>query len=124
MSAPLGPKFGNFASSFSELARLPRAFWFVVAAFVVDTGAYYGVLTLMTTYLSGDLGWGDKWAGMAVSVFTMLVTLFMLGVGSFAEGFGLRRAILFALLLTAVGRAAYSFAPNLGATPLIALTVM
>ena len=30
---------------------------------------------------------------MTVSLFTMLVTLFMLGVGSFAESFGLRRAI-------------------------------
>jgi len=103
----------DFIESFSALARLPRAFWFVIAAFVIDSAAYFGVLTLMTTYLSGDLAWGDARAGVAVSVFTMLVTLFMLGAGSYAESFGLRRAILSALVLTVIGRVLYSLAPRL-----------
>ena len=104
----------NFIRSFSDILKLPRAFWFVIGAFVIESMAYFGVLTLMTTYLSTDLGWGDKWAGATVSVFTMLVTLFMLGVGSYAEGFGLRRAILFALAAITIGRALFSGAPLLG----------
>jgi len=79
--------FQNFLSSFSDLARLPRALWFVIGAFVIDTAAYYGVLTLMTVFLHSDLGWSDQRSGVTVSVFTMLVTLFMLGVGSYAERF-------------------------------------
>ncbi len=107
-------RFQNFIQSFSELLRLPRAFWFVIGAFVIDCMAYFGVLTLMTTYLSTDLGWGDARAGIAVSVFTMLVTLFMLGAGSYAEGFGLRRAIVFALAMACAGRVLYCAAPRLG----------
>ena len=103
----------NFFTAFTDLRRLPRGFWFCIGAFVVDSSAYFGVLTLMTTYLSGDLGWGDARAGITVSVFTMLVTLFMLGVGSVAESFGLRRAILFGLLAAMVGRVLYSLAPAL-----------
>ena len=38
---------------------------------LVDCLKERGVLTLMTTYLSGDLGWGDARAGITVSVFTM-----------------------------------------------------
>src|SRR5207245_1230402 len=106
--------FRNFVQSFSDLRRLPRAFWFVIGAFVIDTAAYYGVLTLMTTYFHSDLGKSDALASTTVSVFTMLVTLFMLGVGSYAEQFGLRRAILLALLLTAGGRALYSFSAHVG----------
>ena len=104
----------QFLSSFTDLLKLPRAFWFIIGVFVVDSMAYFGVLTLMTTYLSGDLAWGDAWAGRTVSIFTMLVTLFMLGAGSYAEQFGLRRAILFAVMLTAGGRVLYSMAPGLG----------
>jgi len=104
----------NAVTSFTDLLQLPRAFWFVIGAFVFDTAAYYGVLTLMTTYFHSDLGTSDALASTTVSVFTMLVTLFMLGVGSYAESFGLRRAILLALLLTAGGRALYSFSAHVG----------
>lgn len=114
----------NFIGSFSALLNLPRAFWFVIAAFVIDSMAYFGVLTLMTTYLSGDLGWGDARAGMTVSLFTMSVTLFMLGAGSYAESFGLRRAILFALLLALGGRIFYSLAPGLTPGILLVLLVL
>lgn len=86
----------------------------MVGAFVFEAMAYFGVLTLMSPFLSTDLGWGDVWAGLTVSVFTGLVTLFMLGVGSYAEGFGLRRAILFALAISTAGRVAYSLAAGAG----------
>ena len=104
----------NFVRAFSDLLRLPRAFWYVIMAFVVESVAYFGILTLMTTYLSADLGWGDERAHATVSLFTMCVTLFMLGAGSYAESFGLRRAIVFALLITTGGRAAYSLAAGVG----------
>lgn len=114
----------DFVQAFSSLLTLPRAFWLVIAAFVIDSMAYFGVLTLMTTYLSSHLGWGDSRAGITVSIFTMLVTLFMLGAGSYAEGFGLRKAILFALALALAGRVLYSLAPRLGPGFAIATLVL
>jgi proton-dependent oligopeptide transporter, POT family len=121
---PPPAKPAGFVDAFTSLARLPGAFWIVVGAFVVEAMAYFGMLTLMTTYLSTDLGWSDQWSGMAVSLFTMLVTLFMLGVGSYAESFGLRRAILFALLISTLGRALYSGAANLTDGTLIAIAII
>ena len=97
---------------FSDLADAPRAIWYVIGAFALDSIAYFGLLTLMTTYLSQDLGWGDKYAGITVSIFTMSVTLAMLGVGSVAESFGLRRAILAALVVAVIGRAVYCLVPS------------
>ncbi|HNV00449.1 MAG TPA: MFS transporter, partial [Verrucomicrobiota bacterium] len=111
MSRSFGNAVRDFTASFASLARLPRAFWIVIGAFVVESSAYFGVLTLMASYVSRDLGWSDVRAGFTVSLFTMAVTLFMLGAGSYAEGFGLRRAILFALLICTGGRALYSLAP-------------
>jgi proton-dependent oligopeptide transporter, POT family len=97
---------------FSDLAEAPRAIWYVIGAFALDSIAYFGLLTLMTTYLSQDLGWGDKYAGITVSIFTMSVTLAMLGIGSVAESFGLRRAILAALVVAVLGRMIYCLAPS------------
>jgi MFS family permease len=114
----------NFVTSFTDILKCPRALWFIIGVFVVDSAAYFGVLTLMTTYLSTDLGWGDKWAGVTVSVFTMLITLLMLGLGSIAEGFGLRRAIVAALVMTGVGRLLYCLAPGLGGATLVAVAVI
>ena len=65
----------------------------------------------MTEYLSRDLGWTDAHAGYAVSLFAMIVTLSMLGLGSAAESFGLRRAIAAALAVAAIGRGLYCLAP-------------
>jgi dipeptide/tripeptide permease len=109
---------------FSDLTKAPRAIWYIIGAFVIDSTAYFGILTLMTTYLGHDLGWGDAYAAATVSLFTMLVTLAMLGVGSVAESFGLRRAILVGLAVAAVGRAIYCLAPDAsGAAPTACMVI-
>lgn len=102
----------SWISAFLDLARLPFAFWILIAAFVVESMAYFGVLTLMTEYFTADLGWSDAAAAPLVSVFTMLVTLFMLGAGSYAESFGLRRAVIASLVICVVGRYLYADLPG------------
>lgn len=124
MSSTSVPSWREFVTSFTAMLRLPRALWFVIGAFVCESMAYFGILTLMATYLGSDLGWGDVRAGMTVSFFTGAVTLFMLGVGSVAEGYGLRRAILFALVLSLAGRIIYSLAPSWGGGFWVALAVL
>jgi MFS family permease len=104
----------NFADAFLDIRRSPRALWIVIGAYVIESTAYFGVLTLMTLYLGGDLGWGDHWAGLTVSFFTMTVTLFMLGIGSYAEKFGLRRAIILALTISTLARIGYAGTAYLG----------
>lgn len=124
MSSAAPSALGNFITSFTDILKCPRALWFVIGAFVVDSAAYFGVLTLMTVYLGGDLGWGDKWAGLCVSIFTMLITLLMLGLGSIAEGFGLRRAIIAGLVMTVVGRLTYCLVPGLSSGSLVVIAVI
>lgn len=106
----LGDHVDDFVRAFLDTLRLPAGFWIVVFVFAVEGMAYFGALTLMTSYLTRDLGWSTELASPVVSVFTMLVTLFMLGAASYAESFGLRRALLASLLLCVVGRSAYSAA--------------
>lgn len=109
---------------FADLLRAPRALWYVIGAFVVDSMAYFGILTLLTTCLSRDLHWPDQYASIAVSLFTMMVTLAMLGIGSSAEMFGLRRGLLGGLALAVVGRAVFCLAPGASTPALAAATVV
>ncbi len=124
MSTKLVVPIRTFLAPFTDMLQCPRGLWLVIGAFVVESMAYFGVLTLMTTYLSSDLGWGDARAGLTVSIFTMLVTLFMIGLGSYAEGFGLRRAIILALVLTTCGRLVYSLAPQFPSGTLVVFAVL
>ncbi|TWT45146.1 Major Facilitator Superfamily protein [Phycisphaerae bacterium RAS1] len=116
-SSPATAPAGGFQSTlqaFADLRRLPLAFWLIVLTFAVESMAYFAMLPLMVTFLTADLHWSDAWATPAVSLFSGAVTLFMLGAGSIAESFGVRRAIVAALLLTVAGRVVYCVAPSAG----------
>ncbi|MCR4784842.1 MAG: MFS transporter [bacterium] len=107
-----------------------RAFWIVNMVSFGDGIAYFGILTLLTRYLGTDLGMGVSMAGVAVSCFTGLVTLSMLGGGWVADKLGVRRTLILSLAVILLGRAALAACPNIGLgaittiTAWIALVVM
>jgi len=78
MSSPSAGAQPGFIENFTQLLKQPRALWIVIGAFVVEAMAYFGILTVMASYFSSGLGWGDVKAGMAVSFFTMSVLPFFL----------------------------------------------
>lgn len=104
----------EFLAAFRALRTSPPGLWLVVFAFSVDAMAYFGALTLMTEYLHDDLGMSDAWAGRTISMFTMLVTLAMIGIGGAIERRGVRKGILLALALTLLGRILYAGAVSAG----------
>jgi MFS family permease len=114
--ARLISKAKDFVRSFLDLREAPWAFWCVIIFFMTDSMAYFGILTLMESYIQKDLGVGDIVASAVVSMFTLLVTLFMIGLGTLAEKRGIRGGLLLAILLCLVGRVAYSAGP-LGGMP-------
>jgi MFS family permease len=100
--------------AFRDLKGSPRGFWLSIFAFAVDSAAYFGVLTLMTTFMHDDIGLSDGFSSICVSIFTGLVTLFMLGVGGAAEKLGIRKGLILALALAVLGRFIYAGAPFAG----------
>jgi len=94
---------------------MPRGLWLVVLAFSADLMAYYGILPLMRVYMHVDIGLSDTAATIPVSIFTGAVTVFWIAVGGVAEKLGVRRGLVYALLLCVVGRAVYASAVFAGA---------
>jgi len=92
-----------------------KGFWLVNMVNFGDGIAYFGILTLLTLFLGRErLGMSDHLAGISVSMFTGLVTLFMFGGGFLSDRFGVRRALTLCLTLLLAGRALLSGAPAFG----------
>jgi len=91
-----------------------RAYWIVNLANFGDGIAYFGILTLLTRFLGTRLMLPDHLVGLTVSMFTGLVTLFMLNGGKISDQMGVRRAITWSLATSAAGRILLTASPNLG----------
>ncbi len=95
------------------LVRSSKAYWIVNLANFGDGIAYFGILTLLTRFLGTRLGMPDEVVGLTVSMYTGLVTLFMVNGGKVSDQMGVRRAITWSLATCALGRCLLTAAPNL-----------
>ncbi|HAM34886.1 MAG TPA: MFS transporter [Elusimicrobia bacterium] len=92
-----------------------KGFWLVNMVNFGDGISYFGILTLLTLFLGKErLGMSDHLAGVTVSMFTGLVTLFMFGGGFISDRLGVRRALTLCLSLLLAGRILLSGSPSFG----------
>ena len=91
-----------------------RAFWQVNLINFGDGVAYFGILTLLTLFIANRIGFSDHATSIAVSTFTGLVTLFMLGGGFVSDKLGVRRALSLCLFLLVIGRGLLTISPSAG----------
>ena len=94
----------ELAQTVRDLKGAPRVFWIMNYTYMLDGMAYFGMLTLLTIFLHQNLGLADSKAHLIVSVYTGLVTAFMLSFGPVADRIGIKKALTAALLLQIVGR--------------------
>jgi len=89
---------------FREFTKAPKTLWGINLAYFFEGLAYFGVLTLLTKYLSENAGLGDIKAGLIVGFFTGGITFAAFFLGQVSDNWGIRRALLTALTLTFLGR--------------------
>jgi proton-dependent oligopeptide transporter, POT family len=94
----------SLRENFRILFKASRAFWLVNLVNFGDGIAYFGILNLLTLFIQWDVGFSDRAAGVAVSVFTGVVTLFMFGGGFISDKLGVRRALTLSVAMVLVGR--------------------
>lgn len=102
----------SLAESLQVLVRASRAFWLVNLVNFGDGIAYFGILTLLTRFLGTRLQMGDWLSGFTVSMFTGLVTLFMVGGGFVSDRLGVRRALTWSLGVVGIGRLLLTISPT------------
>ncbi len=92
-----------------------RNFWTVVSMEFVERGAYYGVMSILSVYLTmtvadGGLGFSKESVGVILSTFQPLVYFIPILAGALADRYGYRRTFFMAFTLMMAGYALTSFA--------------
>jgi len=105
----------SLSQSFKILFGASLAFWLVNQVNFFDGIAYFGILNLLTLFINQDVGLTEEATGLAVSLFTGGVTLFMFGGGFVSDRLGVRRALTLCLVGLLIGRTLLVLSPGGGA---------
>lgn len=104
----------EIAQPFIDLLRAPRALWGVNLNYGLEGFVYFGMVIYLAMYFNQYVGLDDQRAGWMVGALTSGITISMFFFGGRADRWGVRRALLVALVLMFAGRALLSLAPALG----------
>ena len=92
---PTSSGFTAFFQKFTGLRSAPRELWIIYAAYIFENLAYkLGAAGVLTLWLSSDLNFGDKSAGAMVAVWSAIMTLVTVLVGSLTDALGIRKTFL------------------------------
>jgi MFS family permease len=85
----------SFLRKFTVLRSAPRELWIVLAAYILENIAYkLSSSQVLPGWLKLEMGMGDETKGVIIGVWSALVTLFTVLVGSFTDVVGIRRTFL------------------------------
>ncbi len=91
----------NYFAEFKVLKTANREFWLINAIQFFDGLAYFSMITIITLYLTSNAGLSDVESGTWVGIFTLLISIFVMAVGSICDSIGIKHSyyIGFGLLL-------------------------
>jgi len=102
---PSPTKFSRFLQKFTVLRGAPRELWIVLAAYILENIAYkLSSSQVLPGWLSLELGMGDETKGITIGIWSALVTLFTVLVGSFTDAVGIRRTFLIGFTICLAAR--------------------
>ncbi|MCI0515370.1 MFS transporter [candidate division KSB1 bacterium] len=99
---------------FVNLVHAPRALWGINVPFFLEGLVYFGILTILGKYLSGNVALTDLHAGWVYSAFTGGITFAMFFLGGVSDRIGVRVALVLALGFMLVGRLLLALSGSLG----------
>jgi MFS family permease len=98
-------KLKNFLQKFTVMRHAPRELWIIYGAYILENLAYkVGSATVLTLWLSSDLGFGDKSAGAMVATWSAVMTLITVFIGPLTDALGVRRTFLLGFGVCLVSR--------------------
>lgn len=93
------------AQPFRDFAKAPRVLqWGINVPYLLEGLVYFGILTLLTKFLSENVHVGDVISGWVVAALTGGITGSMFLLGEVSDRWGLRRALVFSMIFMVVGR--------------------
>ncbi len=94
----------NFLAKFLVLKGALRELWVIFGTKILSIVAYGLVNSTLVLWLSKDLGYSDVSAGFMVALWSTLLTLFTVMIGSLVDAIGLRLSLLIGFGVCLVAR--------------------
>jgi POT family proton-dependent oligopeptide transporter len=100
-----GQALRELSQPFRDFSAAPSALrWGVNVPAICEGLIYFGMLTVLTKFLSENVALGDVHAGQMVALFSGGITGMMFLLGGLGDRWGVRRALLFGLVMMIIGR--------------------
>lgn len=99
----------SFIGKFLVLKGAVRELWLIFCTKIMTILAYSVVNSTLVLWLSSDLGFGDKSAGVVVATWSTALTIFTVMVGSLVDAVGIRKSLLTGFGLAAAARLVMAF---------------
>lgn len=101
----IGQALRELSQPFRDFSAAPSALrWGVNVPAICEGLIYFGMLTVLTKFLSENVALGDVHAGQMVALFSGGITGMMFLLGSLGDRWGVRRALLFGMVMMIIGR--------------------
>ena len=87
----------GYFRDFKVLKETPREYWGMQIINFLDCTSYFTLMTVITLFLSDEIGFNDTHAGYVVTLFTAATTVFLLISGLITDWLGIRISLAIAL---------------------------
>lgn len=116
--SPLRAAIDELIQPFRDLFRVNTGLSLgTFVPYFVDGLSYLGMLTLLGTYLAQNVALGDVWAGLLTGFLTGGITFSMFLLGSTSDRWGVRRSLIWAMIVLLIGRTLMAVAETAGLSP-------
>ncbi len=106
-------KFEDFLQKFLVLRTAPRELWIIFGAYIMENLAYkVGAASVLSLWLSSDLGFSDVKAGGMIATWSAIMTLITVFVGSLTDAIGIRRTFLLGFVVCLISRTVMALSIN------------
>ncbi len=99
---------------FIDLVHAPRALMGINISYFIEGFVYFGMVGYVAMYFNEYVGLDDHLAGIMLGVLTWGITFSMFLFGGLADKWGVRRALVVALILMVFGRILLAGGPTFG----------
>ncbi len=110
--ATTAPNEESFISKFTVLKGALRELWVMFGTKILTIVAYGLVNSTLILWLSKDMNFGDVSAGLVVTVWSTVLTLITVMVGSLVDTIGIKKSLLIGFGFLILARAIMSFFTN------------
>lgn len=87
----------------NRIASFSRNFWIVIVMEFFERGSYYGMMSILSVYMTDQLNFSKEGVGLIKSTIQPLLYILPILAGAIGDRFGYRKTLIFAFIFLGIG---------------------